>query len=156
MTDIEIEIYTDGSCLMSDPQRPGGWGYSIYMREGDKSTLIVDGSGSTSHTTNIKMELMAIVHAFNMLNKIVLYENIVELLETKINVYTDSEWTVKCMTDPTWTCTKNHVMRKILHEFMKKYDVGYNWVKGHSSDAKNEKAHRLAKQEMQKEHGNNN
>jgi len=107
MTDIEIEIYTDGSCLMSDPQRPGGWGYSIYMREGDKSTLIVDGSGSTSHTTNIKMELMA-------------------------------------------------VMRKILHEFMKKYDVGYNWVRGHSSDAKNEKAHRLAKQEMQKEHGNNN
>lgn len=153
--DVELDIYTDGSCLMSDPERPGGWGYAIYARTDTQNKLVVDGSGSASNTTNNKMELMAIVHAFNIITKLRLLDGIDELLDVKINVYTDSKWVIGCLTNSDWACTKNAVMRKTLERFMSIYKVVFKWVKGHSSDSRNNKAHNLAEMEMRKQHDKN-
>jgi ribonuclease HI len=69
-------VYTDGSCL-GNPG-PGGWGAIVLYDDNEESY-----SGGEAHTTNNKMELMAVIKALC---------SIKSDINAKIEIYTDSNY----------------------------------------------------------------
>ncbi len=62
MTDLTIEIYTDGACR-GNPG-PGGWGALLISGDVRKEL-----SGAESQTTNNRMELTAAIEALRALKR---------------------------------------------------------------------------------------
>lgn len=77
-----IEIYTDGSCIPNPGK--GGWAYTII--DNDKEII---NSGNNNDTTNIRMELTAVINALSYIK-----ENYIEKdqVEIKVVLNTDSEY----------------------------------------------------------------
>lgn len=77
-----IEIYTDGSCIPNPGK--GGWAYTII--ENGKEII---NSGNNKDTTNIRMELTAVINALSYIK-----ENYIEKDQKEINLVlnTDSEY----------------------------------------------------------------
>lgn len=84
---IKIEIYTDGSC--NQKAKTGGWSY-IMLENG---TSKIEKSGSEIDTTNNKCEMLAVINAFEELDKIEFFES------TTISVYSDSAYVVNAFND---------------------------------------------------------
>jgi len=143
--DMELLIYTDGSCLMQHKDRPGGSAWVIYTRIADKEFFITEGSDGYYNTTNNQMELMAIITALGNVLKNILVDEIYSD-GIKISVYTDSSWVVNCVTNADWTCTKNKKMLEYLQNFVDKYNLKLHWIKEHTSD-RQDRAHVLANKE---------
>ena len=116
-----IEVYTDGSCMR---KKTGTLcGYGIHFPNGE----INDVSRKFTHEplTNQRAELYAIYVALILINKKLVYD--------KIIVYSDSEYSIKCMT--TWINVwkkndwktasnkevKNQDIIKPLHNIMKSF-----------------------------------
>ena len=57
-----VEIYTDGAC--SGNPGPGGWG-AVLRYNGHEKEI----SGGEAHTTNNRMELMAVIEALSLLKE---------------------------------------------------------------------------------------
>jgi ribonuclease HI len=99
----EIHIYTDGSCDQHDNKRPGGWAYDIYYQDINGDAVKNSDSGGSLRTTNVQMELMAILQAIHAVKKIVNH-----MLEWPvIFIHTDSETAIGCLTNPSWNCKKD-------------------------------------------------
>ena len=62
MSIIEVTIYTDGAC--SGNPGPGGWG-ALLRHNGKEKEL----SGGEAHTTNNRMEMMAVIEAIRAIKK---------------------------------------------------------------------------------------
>ena len=129
----QIEIYTDGSCL-GNPG-PGGWGVLIPQKSGD-----VRLSGGEDHTTNNRMEMMAIIKALEWLHENI---NEGELADTRITVFSDSNllmgtlnqgWKRKANTD-LWAQIDK--LRAWLH-------IEWTWVKAHATNKLNNQVDKLA------------
>ena len=58
----EVIIYTDGAC--SGNPGPGGWG--VLLRHNGKEKEL---SGGEAHTTNNRMEMMAVIEAVRAIKK---------------------------------------------------------------------------------------
>jgi len=80
MTDI-ISIYTDGSCHTQ--HRVGGWAAILLI--GVHEIVL---KGSERETTHNRMELQAVIKAFDYLEEL-------SLKETEIRVYSDSQYVVR-------------------------------------------------------------
>ncbi|HLT95580.1 MAG TPA: ribonuclease H, partial [Acidimicrobiia bacterium] len=133
MTD-RITVYTDGACL-GNPG-PGGWAW-----------IVPDGpfaSGAEARTTNQRMELSAALDA-------------VRTLEGPLDVVSDSTYVVNCFRDRWWEGwlargwvnsqkqpVANRDLWEPLVEEVRRRDIGFRWVKGHSGDRWNDLADRLA------------
>ena len=77
-----IRVYTDGSSR-GNPGK-GGWGFMI---EGHN----IERGGYETETTNNKMELQAVIEAFQyLINQ--------KTIEESIEIYTDSEYVIKGLT----------------------------------------------------------
>jgi ribonuclease HI len=145
MSDNEIiEIFTDGAC--SGNPGPGGWG--VVMRyKGVEKTL----SGAANHTTNNQMELQAAIEGLAALKR-----------PCKVVLTTDSKYVQQGITQwiHNWekngwkTASKDPVKNadlwKRLLELVRKHDVTWQWVKGHSGHPENELADTLAVEAMQR------
>lgn len=131
MTNV-VYIYTDGAC--SGNPGPGGWAALLRYKTTEKII-----SGGAKHTTNNKMELMAVIKGLESLKR----KSIVE-------VYTDSKyvqqgitewiknWRAKGLLDKPNTKVKNVELWNELDKLNSKHDVSWHWVKGHSGHAENE------------------
>ena len=136
--DTIINIWTDGAC--SGNPGPGGWGALIKYNNSVKKI-----SGSEKYTTNNRMEMMAVIKALKDVD-----------VESKINLYTDSKYVKEGITNwihgwkkNNWTNSnkkdvKNKDLWVELDILSQKYNITWNWVKGHSGNIENDIADKLA------------
>jgi len=142
---MEIKIYTDGACV-GNPG-PGGWA-AVILFDKEKKELF----GGEKLTTNNRMELTAAIKALEYCAK----EDEQPSLKL-VRIFTDSiyvkegitAWIDKWEKNNWKTADKKNVKNvdlwKKLKELTKLNPVEWNWVKGHSDDAMNDLADKLAK-----------
>jgi ribonuclease HI len=139
--DDRIVVYTDGAC--SGNPGPGGWGWAVAPDGA------ISGSGGESHTTNQRMELLAVLEALETLG--------VGSEAGAIEVVSDSMYVVNCFRDRWWvkwqrngwTNSKKQPVANVdiwkpLVRLVEIGDVTFRWVKGHSGDPMNDLVDRLA------------
>lgn len=136
--DETVEIWTDGASK-GNPG-PGGWGAILNYGQARKEIF-----GGELHTTNNRMELKAAINALKQLNR-----------SCKINIHTDSQYVKNGITQwiygwkkNGWKTSdkkpvKNAELWKELDELIQKHEITWDWVKGHSGIAENERADELA------------
>ena len=122
----EYLVYADGSCL-GNPG-PGGWGVVVRDPNGNVTEL----NGYDPSTTNNRMELMAAIEGLRAT------EPGAELI-----LRSDSQYVVKSMT-LNWKRNKNQDLWELLDAEAKTRRVRFEWVRGHGSDATNNRADELA------------
>lgn len=143
----EFFAYTDGAC--SGNPGPGGWGVLMRAMEGDKILKERELNGGEAETTNNRMELLAAIHALEVLERPV-----------KITVVTDSAYVKNGVTSwihgwkrNGWKTAakkpvKNAELWQRLDEAQGRHQVTWEWVKGHAGHPENEKADELARAGM--------
>ncbi len=136
----QVTIYTDGACK-GNPGI-GGWGAWLQSGKHEKSLC-----GGEAHTTNNRMELMAVIQGLNALKK-----------PCKVDLYLDSQYVRQGITEwihnwkkNNWKTAarkpvKNSDLWQKLDELINNnsYDIQWHWVKGHAGIPGNEKADELA------------
>ncbi len=140
-----VDIFTDGAC-QGNPG-PGGWGAILRYNSKEKEL-----SGGEKDTTNNRMELLAVISAF-------------ECLKEKCNVtlYSDSQyvcnaiskgWAKKWQSNGWMRNRKEPALNvdlwKKLLELLEMHNVKVVWVKGHAGHPENERCDKLAVSAIQK------
>ncbi|MDT0676393.1 ribonuclease HI [Autumnicola musiva] len=137
MQQPQVHIYTDGAARGN----PGPGGYGIVMEWVGKPYR-KEFSKGYKHTTNNRMELMAVIEALKKLKK----------LGLEILIFTDSKYVVDSV-EKKWVLgweKKNFRDRKnadLWIEFLKEYrkhKVKFQWIKGHNNHPQNERCDALA------------
>ncbi len=134
-----VEIFTDGAC--SGNPGPGGWG--AILRSGAHEKEIW---GGEPHTTNNRMELLAVIRALNALKRPV-----------DARVHTDSQYVQKGISEwiHGWKArgwktaakepVKNADLWQALDDAARRHKVDWIWVRGHAGHVENERADALAR-----------
>ncbi len=138
MTD-EIQIFTDGACK-GNPG-PGGYGVVLIARERKREL-----SGGFRKTTNNRMELMACIVGLRSLKR-----------PCSVVLTSDSKYVVNAMVkgwarkwrSRGWKLSpskpaKNSDLWTVLLDLCDKHTVDFQWIKGHSEHAENERCDELA------------
>ena len=134
---MRIEIFTDGACSGN----PGKGGYGIVMKVPEKNYEKRYSKGFR-HTTNNRMELLAVITALEKLKS----------TENDIHIYTDSKY-VSDAINQKWIFgwikkgfknVKNPDLWKRLIPLLKAHKITFHWVKGHAGHPENEICDRLA------------
>ncbi len=137
MQTAQVHIYTDGAARGN----PGPGGYGIVMEWVGKSYRKEFAKGF-KHTTNNRMELLAVIDALKKLKK----------PGVSAIVFTDSKYVADAV-NKKWVFgweKKNFKDRKnadLWIEFLKeirKNDVSFRWIKGHNDHPQNERCDALA------------
>ena len=137
MQTAQVHIYTDGAARGN----PGLGGYGIVMEWVGKSYRKEFAKGF-KHTTNNRMELLAVIDALKKLKK----------PGVSAIVFTDSKYVADAV-NKKWVFgweKKNFKDRKnadLWIEFLKeirKHDVSFRWIKGHNDHPQNERCDALA------------
>ena len=151
---MRVRIFTDGAC--SENPGPGGWAAVFNTATGCKVL-----SGNECQTTNNRMELMAMVQAMELIHNKGKREN-------QYEIYSDSAYVVNSINkgwvevwrDNGWVTTRNDKIKN--RDLWQQYidvkqslikagiDLTIIKVKGHSGDASNEYADKMAKEEVLK------
>lgn len=131
-----ITIYTDGAARGN----PGRGGYGAILIWGNIKKELSQGY---LHTTNNRMELMAVIAALEALKK----NNL------QIDIYSDSKYVVQAVTEgwlKNWIRTdfkggkKNKDLWLRYYELSKNHQIRFHWVKGHASNIMNNRCDVLA------------
>ena len=141
----QVTIYTDGAC--SGNPGPGGWGAVLLYGTHRKEI-----SGGEAATTNNRMELTAVIAALSLLKE----PCIVEL-------YSDSKYVIDALEKGwVWGWKKrgwiksdkkpalNVDLWETLLPLLQTHQVHYHWVKGHSTNSRNNRCDQMAVAESQK------
>ena len=135
-----IKIYTDGSCLGN----PGNGGWAAIIIIDNKKIQI---KGSKKNTTNNQMELLAPIKALKKIPK-----------GSNVQIFTDSKYVKSGITEwiHNWkkngwkTANKQPVKNKELwtelDNLTYEFQIEWNWVKGHSTDALNNEVDLIARE----------
>ncbi|MBI5753990.1 ribonuclease HI [Candidatus Peregrinibacteria bacterium] len=129
----KIEIYTDGSCL-GNPG-PGGWGVIILQEKSD-----IKLSGSEAHTTNNRMEMMAIIKALEWLHENL---NKGELAGIRVTIYSDSNLLMGTL-NQGWKRKANTDLWAQIDKLRAWLNIEWTWVKAHATNKKNNQVDKLA------------
>ena len=130
-----IEIYTDGAARGN----PGPGGYGIVLKYGNQRKEI---SGGFKHTTNNRMELLAVIIALEQLK----YPG------SDVVLYSDSSYVCKAVNEG-WIFTweekgfkkkKNPDLWKRFLKIYREHHVSMIWIKGHANNPDNEICDKLA------------
>jgi len=133
-----VELFTDGACK-GNPG-PGGWG--ALLRYGDVEKELW---GGEPETTNNRMELMAVIRGLEALKR-----------PSRVIVTTDSQYVKNGITQwihnwkrNGWKTSakkpvKNADLWQRLDEAAGRHDIEWQWVRGHTGHAENERADALA------------
>lgn len=140
-----VAIYTDGAC--SGNPGPGGWG-AILEYNGHERTL----SGGAPETTNNRMELTAVIEALKKLKE-----------PCVVELYSDSKYVIDTLEKGwVWGWKKrgwiksdkkpalNVDLWETLLPLLQTHQVHYHWVKGHSTNSRNNRCDQMAVAESQK------
>ena len=140
-----IDIFTDGAC--SGNPGPGGWG-AILRYNGVEKEL----SGSEKETTNNRMELTAVIKAFEALKE-----------PCEATVYTDSKYVCDAVVKRWGYSWKANGWRKAdkkpalnvdlweqLLSLLDKHTAEFVWLKGHAGHPENERCDKMAVNEYSK------
>ena len=143
----KVLIYTDGAC--SGNPGPGGWGAILMYKEHKKEI-----SGGSKNTTNNIMEVTAVIEAL---------KNLKEPCTSPVEVYSDSAYVVNAFNNGwiynweknNWkTASKDPVKNKELweelYELVRKFNVKFIKVKGHSDNEFNNRCDEIARGEIEK------
>ncbi len=137
-TKLMIEIFADGACR-GNPG-PGGWGVFLRYQQHEKELY-----GAAAETTNNRMELTAAIQGLLALKQ-----------PSKVTLTTDSKYVIEGITQwvinwqkSNWkTAAKKPVKNVDLWEQLvlaaSQHQIDWQWVKGHSGHAENERADALA------------
>ncbi|MCP3871892.1 MAG: ribonuclease HI [Desulfobacteraceae bacterium] len=140
--DPQITIYTDGSAL-GNPG-PGGYGI-VSVKDGVTKEI----SQGYKHTTNNRMEMMAVITALEQLE---------DATDRPITIFSDSKYVLDSITKgwavgwrkKGWKKSDgkpalNIDLWKRMLDVVKKFsDLSFQWVKGHAGNPMNELADDLA------------
>lgn len=131
----QLVIYTDGAARGN----PGNGGYGAVLQWGGTMKEISQGY---RHTTNNRMELMAVIAALRMLTRTGL----------DIVIYSDSSYVVNAV-EQKWVFgwqkkgfagKKNEDLWRMFLQEHKKHNIRFVWVKGHASNRWNNRCDELA------------
>ena len=137
MTDI-VEIYTDGACRGN----PGVGGWGVLLKHGARTREL---HGGEAHTTNNRMELVAVIHALEALER-----------GTRVRLHTDSQYVqlgistwIRDWKKRGWRTAgrkpvKNVDLWRRLDEVAGGHEIEWIWVRGHDGNVGNERADELA------------
>lgn len=135
---MKVYAFTDGACK-GNPGI-GGWGALLRYKESEKELW-----GGETNTTNNRMELMAAIKALEALKRPC---DVVLTTDSKYVKQGINEWMVGWKKNGWRTASKSPVKNKdlwiLLDEACSKHRVEWQWVKGHSGHAENERADELA------------
>jgi len=133
-----VDIYTDGACK-GNPG-PGGWG--ALLKFGDH---VKEMHGGEPGTTNNRMELTAVIRAFESLKR-----------SCKVRLHTDSQYVQKGISvwihdwkRRAWRTADKKPVKNVdlwqqLDALSVLHEIDWIWVKGHAGDPGNERADELA------------
>lgn len=135
MSRPQITIYTDGAARGN----PGPGGYGIVLISGDYRKEMSEGY---KHTTNNRMELLAVIVALEAL----------KIPGSEVTIYTDSKYVADSVTKgwiydwlkKRFKGKKNPDLWLRFLEVYKKHIVKFVWVKGHANNSLNERCDELA------------
>jgi len=136
----ETVIYTDGAAL-GNPG-PGGYG-AVILRNGKQTEL----SGAFSHTTNNRMEMLAVIKALEHLPARDLPVRIFSdssYLVNGINRGWAEKWRKNGWLKPDKTPARNRDLWSRLLELIEPLRISFTWVRGHAGNQWNEHCDRLA------------
>ncbi len=141
----QVTIYTDGAC--SGNPGPGGWGAILEFKGIEKEL-----SGGEKETTNNRMELTGVIMALRALKEPCL-----------VDLFTDSKyvcdavvqrwvygWKAKGWIKSDKKPALNVDLWQQLLPLLEYHTVTWHWVKGHASNAKNNRCDALAVAESHK------
>jgi len=135
----KITLFSDGSALGN----PGPGGYGVILRYGDREREI---SGSETHTTNNRMELLAVIEGLKALSE-----------QCEVDVISDSSYVVKGINE--WLVNwikrdfkkvKNPDLWREYIEVSQGHKINAIWVRGHDGHEENERCDKLARDEAEK------
>ncbi len=143
MSNHKVHIYTDGAARGN----PGPGGYGIIMEWVGKP-YIKEFSEGFKHTTNNRMELLAVIEALKKL----------KTPNTIVTVFTDSKYVADAVQKGwvfKWEKTnfKGKKNADLWIAFLKEYrkhQVSFKWIKGHNQHPQNERCDQLAVQASKK------
>ena len=139
---LMVYLYTDGAC--SGNPGPGGW--AAVIKDGSSD---IELSGGEKSTTNNKMELTAVIEGLRRIEK-----------DSAVTVITDSEyvkngitqWIFNWLKNGWITASKQPVKNKELWisllALTNERKITWQWVRGHSGNAENERCDRLARSQI--------
>ncbi len=131
-----IIMYTDGSSRGN----PGPGGYGVVLMYGSRRLELSKGY---RHTTNNRMELMAVIAGLEAMKKTGL----------QITIYSDSQYVVKAVKEGwlnKWMATnfakgkKNKDLWVKFYNLSKLHHLKFVWVKGHAENIYNNRCDELA------------
>lgn len=131
-----VIMYTDGSSRGN----PGPGGYGVLLMSGSHRKELSQGY---RHTTNNRMELMAVIAGLKALKKTGL----------QVTIYSDSQYVVKAWQEgwlKKWIKTdfkggkKNADLWKEFHHLSQQQHIRFVWVKGHADNPYNNRCDQLA------------
>ncbi|MEM9339491.1 MAG: ribonuclease HI [Bacteroidota bacterium] len=130
-----ITIFTDGAAKGN----PGPGGYGTILRFGDKEKELSEGY---RHTTNNRMELLAVIIGLEAIKK----------PNWKVMVVSDSKYVVDSVSKgwlDGWVKKgfkgkKNQDLWERYLKTSQKHDVRFKWIKGHAGHPENERCDQLA------------
>ena len=134
----KVTLYTDGAC--SGNPGPGGWGALLLFGDHEKAI-----SGGEPDTTNNRMEMMAVIEGLKQLKQ-----------PCEVTVITDSKYVLQGMTEwiKGWKAkgwktadkkpVKNVDLWQALEAECARHNIVWQWVKGHSGNAYNERVDAMA------------
>jgi len=139
----EVELYTDGAC--SGNPGPGGWAFILKHPASGKE---VEDFGGEPHTTNNRMELVAVVRGLERLKR-----------PSAVELFTDSVYVGQGLSEwlPKWKArgwkrkvkgklepVKNEDLWRQLDELAGRHRITYTRVAGHSGHPENDRCDELA------------
>ncbi len=141
----KVDIYTDGACR-GNPGA-GGWG-AILVFNGHEKCI----SGGEKDTTNNKMELLAVISAFEKLKE-----------PCEVTLCSDSSYVINGL-EKGWALSwkkkgwrkgdgspaKNPDLWERLLSAIEPHKVTYVWIKGHAGHEYNERCDAMATAEADK------
>lgn len=149
MTEIDVQLFTDGGC--SGNPGPGGWAFILrHLRSGKE----MEQAGAEEHTTNNRMELLAVIRGLETLKR-----------RCRVELATDSAYVGQGLTSwmkgwkkngwrrrekNKFVPVKNEDLWRRLDELLGQHDVQYTPVRGHSGHPENERCDELAVAAYQK------
>lgn len=123
----QVTIYCDGAAVPNPGI--GGWGAVLIHGQHIKELR-----GSVAHASNNAMEITAAIEGLNALTK-----------PCQVTLISDSQYLINTMS-LGWSRNKNVELWDLLDRAARTHTVTWEWVRGHTGNRHNERAHDLATQ----------